>query len=158
MQSDLIRIFSDQNESMLDLMTSRFVWLGRIDGRWLRTEECTRRPYFDSGKILQLKKPVINNFSTFFLNYFKNISRWWDETCSKPLLVLPAPYFSGSNDKWLRWLGPQFWNQKRCLSQQSPGKGDISDVGRSVIRIRNWRLYHNQRWAQSHSVSVYRIV
>ena len=117
MQSDLIRIFSDQNESMLDLMMSRFVWLGRIDGRWLRTEECTRRPYFDSGKILQLKKPVINNFSTFFLNYFKNISRWWAETCSKPLLVLPAPYFSGSNDKWLRWLGPQFWNQKWCLSQ-----------------------------------------
>ena len=28
-------------------------------------EECTRRPYFDSGKILQWKKPVFNNFSNY---------------------------------------------------------------------------------------------
>ena len=92
-------------------------------------EECTRRPYFDSGKI-QWKKPVFNNFSKFFLNYLQNIGRWWDETFGKPLLVLPAPYFSANNDeravRRIRWLEPQFWNQKRCLPQQSPGKGDIS--------------------------------
>ena len=92
-------------------------------------EECTsRRSYFDSGKI-QWKKPIFNNFSKIFLNYLQNIGRWWDETFGKPLLVLPAPYFSANNDeravRRIR-LGPQFWNQKRCLPQQSPGKGDIS--------------------------------
>ena len=103
------------------------ICLVRMDWREV-IEECTRRPYFDSGKI-QWKKPVFNNFSKFFLYYLQNIGRWWDETFGKPLLVLPAPYFSANNDeravRRIR-LGPQFWNQKRCLPQQSPGKGDIS--------------------------------
>ena len=82
-------------------------------------EDCTRRPYFDSGKILQWKKPVFNNFSKIFLNYLQNIGRWWDETFGKPLLVLPAPYFSANNDeravRRIR-LGPQFWNQPEAMS------------------------------------------
>ena len=64
-----------------------------------------------------------------FLKLLTNIDRWWDETFGKPLLVLPAPYFSANNDereeRRIRWLGPQFWNQKRCLPQQSR-KGGIS--------------------------------
>ena len=34
-----------------------------------------------------------------FLKLLTNIGRWWDETFGKPLLVLPAPYFSANNDE-----------------------------------------------------------